>query len=166
MPERLAITRYDIPATILNPRNYEVGVEVGVEHGYFSYYLLQHSDLRLHSVDLWSGKWSGLLEDARSLLSEFGRRSVLHHMSSIAAASRFREQVDFVYLDADHRYKAVAADIQAWWPLVKQGGVLAGHDYCAAGAGVMRAVDEFVEREGLTLELTREAWSTWIVEKL
>jgi beta-1,4-mannosyl-glycoprotein beta-1,4-N-acetylglucosaminyltransferase len=35
---------------------------------------------------------------------------------------------DFVFIDADHAYESVLQDIQDWWPKVKRGGLLAGHD--------------------------------------
>ena len=48
--------------------------------------------------------------------------------------------VDFVFLDGDHRYEAVKAEIE----LVKSAGVkmIAGHDYGNALFGVTRAVEE------------------------
>lgn len=49
--------------------------------------------------------------------------------------------VDMVYIDADHRYEAVIADIVSWRRHVKEGGILAGHDY-GTFPGVTRAVDE------------------------
>jgi glycosyltransferase involved in cell wall biosynthesis len=36
------------------------------------------------------------------------------------------------YIDADHRYESVVSDIQAWWPKVRPGGILSGHDYITA----------------------------------
>jgi cephalosporin hydroxylase len=47
-----------------------------------------------------------------------------------------------VYIDADHRYRAVRDDIQAWQQIVGPGGFLAGHDYTADFPGVQRAVAE------------------------
>ena len=53
---------------------------------------------------------------------------------SVKAASIFKDEVcDFVYIDADHSYEAVKADIEAWLPKVKVGGVLAGDDRTAGG---------------------------------
>ena len=52
---------------------------------------------------------------------------------------------DFVFIDADHRYESVKADILGWMPKVRKGGVIAGHDYKWPGKrhpGVKRAVDE------------------------
>lgn len=63
-------------------------------------------------------------------------------MPSVEAAKQYRDgSLDFVFIDADHVYDCVSADIAAWWPKVKPGGVLAGDD--AQGKGVDRAVREF-----------------------
>jgi hypothetical protein len=52
------------------------------------------------------------------------------------------ESLDFCFIDASHDYDNVIADIHAWFPKVKQGGVIAGHDY-PDWEGVKKAVDEF-----------------------
>ena len=33
-----------------------------------------------------------------------------------------------MYLDGDHQTDAVVADIDAWKPKIRKGGILAGHD--------------------------------------
>lgn len=50
-------------------------------------------------------------------------------LPSIEASKQFDdESVDLVYLDGDHQTDAVVADIDAWKPKVRKGGILAGHD--------------------------------------
>jgi hypothetical protein len=49
---------------------------------------------------------------------------------SVEAAKLFPDNYfDFVYIDGDHSYEAAKADIIAWYPKVKNGGILSGHDY-------------------------------------
>ena len=51
-------------------------------------------------------------------------------------------KVDLLFLDADHRREAIAEDIRLSLPLVRAGGILAGHDYHnPTWPGVTAAVD-------------------------
>lgn len=67
-----------------------------------------------------------------------------------AQSSTFVEaQRRWVYIDADHSYKGVKGDLEAFYRTVKSGGFLAGDDYRQGGwwgDGVVRAVDEFADR--------------------
>lgn len=63
--------------------------------------------------------------------------------TSVDAASDFEnESVDIAFVDACHSYECVKADIAAWLPKIKKGGILAGHDYYWGDNGVKKAVDE------------------------
>jgi hypothetical protein len=82
-------------------------------------------------------------------------------MDSVLAAKLYKDNsLDFVFIDASHEYQAVKNDIEAWYPKVKDGGVLAGHDY-KCWYGVTRAVDEFVKDNNYLLEIQDEyyCWS-------
>lgn len=63
---------------------------------------------------------------------------------SVACAALFDDaSLDFVYIDGSHEYEHVLADIEAWLPKVKKGGMLAGDDY-SCYPGVRQAVDEWL----------------------
>ena len=52
--------------------------------------------------------------------------------------------VDFVYIDAEHDYDSVKQDLSVWFPKVKIGGFLAGHDYNKKQfPGLVKAVWDF-----------------------
>jgi len=38
-------------------------------------------------------------------------------------------ELDFIYIDGDHRYKGVLADLDGWKPKLRAGGVMSGHDW-------------------------------------
>lgn len=50
--------------------------------------------------------------------------------SSLEAASQFEDRsISFLMIDASHKYSDVVDDIEAWYPKVKLGGIIAGDDY-------------------------------------
>lgn len=54
--------------------------------------------------------------------------------------------IDLCFIDADHSYESVTEDLRTWWPRVKPGGTLAGHDYRQSApwlVGVTAAVHDF-----------------------
>ena len=62
-------------------------------------------------------------------------------MDSLEAAKRFEEKsIDMVFIDGEHTYEEVMADIKAWLPKTKK--LICGHDYDNSDKGVKRAVDE------------------------
>lgn len=66
---------------------------------------------------------------------------------------------DFVYVDASHRYQDVKQDIADWWPMVRPGGMLAGHDY-------LGQVEQAVNERFPTLDhLSGEYCGSWAVVK-
>lgn len=57
-------------------------------------------------------------------------------------------QFDMIFIDAMHDYSNVLADLERWYPRVKDGGILAMHDVGHdTFPGVKRAADEFFGKE-------------------
>ena len=74
-------------------------------------------------------------------MKKFGLDPKLLHMSSHEASNQFEDNYfDMVFIDAEHTYEAVKQDIQDWYPKVKRGGFLAGHD--REFPGVTKALGE------------------------
>lgn len=68
---------------------------------------------------------------------------------SVAAAERLaqrRSAIDFVFIDGDHSYAACQADIAAWAPFVRRGGVMAFHDFGSRATGVTQAIFEAIKQ--------------------
>ncbi len=126
--------------------------------------------IRFDVVDTWQGS----VEHARAVTAAGGgdqiylqflrnmqAAGVLNVMtpirlSSCMAAQLYTDQsLDFVFIDASHEYEHVRADLLAWKPKVKPGGILAGHDYGQDFPGVVRAVDEII---GGDVAVPRRCW--------
>jgi hypothetical protein len=65
-------------------------------------------------------------------------------------------RADMIYLDGSHCYAGVKADIAAWWPLVRSGGVLFGDDFDDNWPDVQMAVTEW----GVPVETGDRKWWT------
>jgi len=51
---------------------------------------------------------------------------------------------DLIFIDGDHSQEAVKRDIELSLDCLREGGLLAFHDYCSENMGVVQAIDEFV----------------------
>lgn len=117
------------------------GAEIGVERGIYSKMLLTRiPNLELYGVDPWQAykgyrehvsqsKLDGFFHETKIRLSDFEKFYIIRDYSVNAARSFADGELDFVYIDGNHEYSHVVADIAAWIPKVKKGGIVAGHDY-------------------------------------
>ncbi len=114
------------------------------------------------AVDLW--QWDQHPKAYETFLGHRDRLApdvVAMRCSSADGVRAFRDgELDFVFIDADHSYEAVLADIEGWRPKVKAGGILSGHDYAADNdphVGVGRAVRESFRAGQVNVEAS--VWS-------
>jgi hypothetical protein len=143
-----------------------VCVEVGVWRGDFTRMLLnQLKPSKLTLIDPWKSfedrdaAFDGQTEDAKfegiyqSVLAKYeteisnGQVDVLRAMSTEAFKDFHAESLDFVYLDGDHSYEGVKADLEGVLPLMKINGVIMLDDFHRRGwwgDGVIRAAQEFL----------------------
>jgi len=126
--------------------------------------LVSTTGIDAHSKKLDLKFWQAVARDARDNLEEIlavydlGQTVTLRQAMSLKAVEDFPDRsVDLVFIDAEHTYASVLADIQAWYPKVKTGGVLAGHD--ADMASVMQAVTQFAGEGHLPVRVVDCIWS-------
>lgn len=74
---------------------------------------------------------------------------------SVKTSKTFEDHYfDIIYIDAGHSYESCLADLNAWYPKIKPGGILCGHDYNENKSkryGVVKAVDEFKKKNNLEI---------------
>jgi len=65
-------------------------------------------------------------------------------MNSLESYKLFEdESIDFLFIDGDHKYETVKKELKFWYPKIKNGGTIGGHDFFAEGNQVKKAVEEF-----------------------
>lgn len=159
--------RQALEAAQMRFKNYNnvVGVEIGVSRGGNAFDILEHWEKVsiLYLVDNYSKGTIRLYGDARVHLERFKHRIKWFEMPSLEACGQFRKLkifADFVYIDGGHRYDIVKQDIRSWYEVVKQGGILCGHDYHRVEPGVDQAVDEYIKETNFQLHNGGADW--WI----
>jgi len=188
-------SRIDFPI-LIRQMGYKKICEVGVHQGQFLSILSMSGPIHLVGVDIWNeydqedyghdpGSYRCLIVDSKNKEWKEKVQSWAKKLSfkvdiivnfSVEAAKQFKDDYfDFVYIDADHTYKGVTADLEAWYPKVRKGGMLAGHDYCnwtiINGNVVLNCKDginDFVKKYGKEkdLMLTREEnWKSFFFVK-
>ena len=128
-----------------------VVVEVGVYSGKLSRMLATLPCVEeLTLVDPWH-EWPGKFDQAHMdrvadeviAWADTEDKVRVIRLPSVDAASSFGwESIDFWQTDGCHKYEMVVADIRAWWPKIKPGGIACGDNYEAPS--VARAVDEIL----------------------
>jgi hypothetical protein len=79
---------------------------------------------------------------AKHKYSEYKNKIAFIEKNSLDAAEEIPDNsLDFIFIDADHAYDAVLADLCTWYPKIKPGGLISGHDIYYGP--VAKAVYEF-----------------------
>jgi predicted O-methyltransferase YrrM len=185
-------TRDQLPLLLARRGLLGTAVEIGVQRGRYSEFLLAHwPGRRLISVDPWLEAPDAEYVDRANVaqqvqerryreavrrLERFGARSEIWRTTSVDAAGRVEPgTLDLVYVDARHDYESVLEDLECWWPKLRPGAIMAGHDYVDGELpngvfGVRSAVDTFFGRLGVPVHATDgrpvrvEVFPTWLVE--
>ena len=115
------------------------GAAIGISFGYGEEYVLdsiifnrfymidpyKHFDFSAMTPELWEEQY----KYAVNKFSGLGHVTLWRATSEEASKLIEDHSLDFVYIDGNHFYPAVKMDIDLWWPKIKDGGVIGGHDY-------------------------------------
>lgn len=151
--------RWEVMAEMLKGRDIKLGAELGVKEGKLAEYLLrEYPDLHMVCIDLFAKrppmdlqgyetyeKWdfAAITKEYMDRMMQFMSRVETLVMDTEEAALKYEDETfDFVFIDAEHTYEGVRDDIAAWYPKLKKGGIMAGHDFSHKWPGVERAVGE------------------------
>ena len=151
------------------------GIEIGTAYGEHAFMILNNLNIKtLYCIDVYKkyNEYSDFLNHktdimynrAKNLLSKYNNQVIFIKKFSDDAINDIKEHVDFVYIDANHTYNYVKRDIELYYPKVKLGGIIGGHDFTPA-YGVPYAVLEFAEKNGL-LDKLGGGKIDWWIEKI
>lgn len=180
-----SISRRDDIGLLMSSLNYASAIEIGVNRGFFSRTILSKWNGTLYMCDPWTHidgyidianvnneEFEMIYNEAIRNVSEFSERAkIIRDFSAKAAESFADESLDLVYIDADHSYSGCYSDIQTWFPKVKLGGLICGHDYLDANVpvigefGVKSAVKDFFKKDPDFTTIDDEPWSSWFIYK-
>jgi hypothetical protein len=160
----------DIPEIIKGIEN-PVGVEVGVAEGTTTEYLLQTlPSLRLSGVDSYPVyiDWNDTQPDGDANKAEMLRKvdpymeryNHIYEDSDDAVKMFDDESLDFVFIDGLHTYEQVLKDCKNYYPKIKNGGFIIGHDF-ARIQGVNKAVREFANSIGKEISNAKQDLWYW-----
>lgn len=149
------------------------GVEIGVLHGDFSQMILDIiKPQKLILIDPYTNDTTQVYgreldhisvmysteKDYKKVVKRFANeiktgRVVIEKKTSYDAVSDYIDKAfDFFYVDGCHLYDCVDRDLNDWYPKVKSGGLIMGHDYFDFdNFGVKQAVDELMKVYGLEM---------------
>lgn len=144
-----------------------IGCELGVFEGEFSNILIQSNKFdHFYLVDSFIGRASNFGKtylDASVLELKVKERfkhltnvSVIKNDSLSFLQSLDDNSLDFIYIDTVHSYEQTIKELEQSHRVIRNNGLICGHDYCPMFHGVIRATQEYITRYNLTMQITTE----------
>ncbi len=120
----------------------EIMIEIGVQQGGFALGVLTRwpSFKKYYGIDPWTkqenykefeNEHNSNYEATKSNLARFGsdRIELIRNFSNMVVDNFKDESIDFIYVDARHDFGSVLEDLKLYYPKLKFGGIIGGHDY-------------------------------------
>jgi len=130
-----------------------IGAEIGVFRGQNAFNIFANLSIEhMYLIDPYIND-DETKNDSIKLLHNFMRKITWIYEPSDKAYEKIDRLLDFVYIDGDHKYDAVMKDLELYYPKVKSGGLVAGHDFDEENDGnqVKRAVYDFFKAKGVEI---------------
>ena len=161
---------------LIQTHNVKTVVEIGSWKGLSTSHIAKMLPAKgkVYAVDSWIGFPSQYYSkyDTSTIYQQFLSNMIHQNLTDIVVPIRLESleaaktcvvSPDLIYLDANHEYDAVYADLTAWFPFVKERGILCGDDWGwtwpgLSGFPVAEAVARFAKESQLPLETDGWFW--------
>jgi cephalosporin hydroxylase len=144
--------------------------EIGVWRGEFSEQILRYNPKLLYLIDPWISQFDNRIYSIEqdkmdtvydSVVQKFSQHKNVIIQRCFSTKINIDNSIfDWIYIDGDHSYISVLADLNFYFPLMRRGGYLCGDDYGwndkYSNGGPKRAVDEFISKHKLKLEIKND----------
>jgi len=149
-----------------------VVAEIGVWYGDHAMVLLDRWDVNsLYLIDPYevTPEWAETPSELVDMDIEAAKQSAIERFGDdprcIQLFERSTEvelddvEFDYIYIDAVHSFRSVLSDLEAWYPRLKPGGILAGHD--SDWPGVLSAASVFAASCGHSIRAEQRTSEWW-----
>lgn len=146
-------------------------VELGVASATFAQEVcFRRKDIRYLGIDRWSDHHNeSEMHRAYTRLSNFPFANICRNSFDEAAKTFSEDSCDAVYIDGyAHTGQDAGRTLDLWWPKVKRGGFLCGHDYdLKKWPNTFKAVNYFAGHRGLHVEVIHEesGYASWCIQR-
>lgn len=161
---------YGVFSQVINDNNYKTVAEVGIGYGTHAKHILKNTNVdKLYLVDPTKyypndgfasdimaqepenpgENFNELADLIKEELKPWSDRYTWFRKESLKITNTEIPDgsLDCIFVDGDHSYAAVRADLDFWWPKVRSGGALLGDDFWMDD--VARAVNDFAADKNL-----------------
>lgn len=158
---------------VLEEEGFKIGVELGVQRGVFTSQTLSRwkSCESYLLVDIWqplenyadlsnkdqSGQDKNYQETLKNTAKWKDKIQICRNLTTVCAAVHNTTKFDYIYVDARHDYKGVLRDLEDWWPLLREGGIMAGHDFVTQKEGPEQTKQDWTKNYDGTIDFTGRA---------
>jgi hypothetical protein len=138
--------RVELWSSVIDNLKAATCAEVGIESGLFAQQMLERCSTieKYYMIDPWRhlddwNKPANRMEDEFARVKEdalartefaAGKRVVLQGKTTEVSDKLPNQGLDFAYIDGDHTLKGITIDLIRVWPKIRDGGILAGDDFC------------------------------------
>lgn len=185
--KRWAGLYYGVLTKVINDNGFKNVAEVGIGYGTHAKYLLKSTKLeKLYLIDpmkyypndlfastimemtprIPGNNFNEMHELINNYLSPYNSKYTWLRKESLAVENHEipDESLDCVFVDGDHSYQAVIADLEFWYKKVRVGGQLLGDDYSMRD--VAAAVRDFTMQNNLKYDLLYKPGTSYPIFRL